>query len=268
MHLWDLQHRIQPFFPEVANGSKWVKREHNVSVTLKRASIIFTGTERGKVEIINAYGLEKERIAVVPLPLPKLESKPSLERNQRLFFYPAQFWPHKNHVTLLKAFAKAKSELKQDLKLVLPGGDKGNLLHVKEEIKKLSLDSSVSLPGFISKDEMRNLFATSALMIYPSMFGPDNLPPLEAIAFECPVAVACVPGANEQYGMAVKYFSPTDVEAIKNLIISAASSKLDFSKEKEEGARLVAERTASSVVVLIERELIKFEGIIWNWKSI
>ena len=36
-------------------------------------------------------------------------------------FYPSHSWPHKNHVNLLKAFARDKSD-RPDLKLVLAGG--------------------------------------------------------------------------------------------------------------------------------------------------
>jgi glycosyltransferase involved in cell wall biosynthesis len=35
---------------------------------------------------------------------------------------------------------------------------------------------------------------------YPSFFGAENLPPLEAFALGCPVIAADMPGAREQLG--------------------------------------------------------------------
>jgi glycosyltransferase involved in cell wall biosynthesis len=40
--------------------------------------------------------------------------------NKKYFIYPASFWPHKNHIRLIKAF-KTFSERNDDFKLVLTG---------------------------------------------------------------------------------------------------------------------------------------------------
>jgi glycosyltransferase involved in cell wall biosynthesis len=65
-----------------------------------------------------------------------------------------------------------------------------------------------------------------------SLFGPENLPPLEAMALGCPVVAADVPGAREQLGDAAIRVPPLDPERI-----AAAVKRLEDSAERD---RLVA----------------------------
>jgi len=43
--VWDLQHRLQPFFPEVGSGDEWQRRENFFSQVLKRAPYVVTATD-------------------------------------------------------------------------------------------------------------------------------------------------------------------------------------------------------------------------------
>src|SRR5207249_1118380 len=56
--VWDLQHRRQPFFPEVSTtGWTWEAREVAYRSSLPRAARIITGTKAGKDEIVAFYGV-------------------------------------------------------------------------------------------------------------------------------------------------------------------------------------------------------------------
>ena len=67
--VWDLQHRQQPFFPEVlALEGAWEPRERAYRSSLPRASRIITGTQTGKNEIVACYGVVPDNVFVVPLP--------------------------------------------------------------------------------------------------------------------------------------------------------------------------------------------------------
>ena len=69
--VWDLQHRLQSYFPEVSAFSEWENRENIYSKILNRAAIIITGTEIGKAEIERFYQIPAERIKVIPLFTPQ-----------------------------------------------------------------------------------------------------------------------------------------------------------------------------------------------------
>ncbi|MFM6269445.1 MAG: glycosyltransferase, partial [Dolichospermum sp.] len=47
---------------------------------------------------------------------------------------------------------------------------------------------------------MTSLYINAFSLAFMSFFGPDNLPPLEAMALGCPVIASKVSGSEEQLG--------------------------------------------------------------------
>jgi len=209
--VWDLQHRLQPFFPEVSiTGWTWDEREQLYSKVLPRATYILTGTEEGKLEIMRFYNIDSERIHVLPLPTPSFcfninncnDIKSNFDSGMPFLFYPAQFWPHKNHIGLLYSLKILKEKYGLYFNLILTGSDKGNLEYIKYMINELDLEDNVKILGFVNLYELIRLYQSAFALVFPSFFGPDNLPPLEAFAFGCPVIASNVSGANDQLGSA------------------------------------------------------------------
>ncbi|MFM6076259.1 MAG: glycosyltransferase family 1 protein, partial [Dolichospermum sp.] len=48
MPVWDLQHRLQAYFPEVSIYGEWESREKSYLNTIRRSTYIVTGTNIGK----------------------------------------------------------------------------------------------------------------------------------------------------------------------------------------------------------------------------
>jgi glycosyltransferase involved in cell wall biosynthesis len=232
--VWDLQHRLQPFFPEVSAKGEWAARERDHAVRLRRAAAVIAGTEAGRREVSLFYQVPEQRIHVLPHPTPRFAleaaaARPGLLDRFRLpsgyLFYPAQFWPHKNHVNLLLALKLLKDQ-GLALPLVLSGSDKGNAATVRELAGKLGLAGQVNLLGFVSVDELAALYRGALCLAYVSLFGPENLPPLEAFALQCPVLAAEVPGSLEQLGDAALLVDATQppriAEALRRMHDDAA----------------------------------------------
>ena len=206
----DLQHRLQPAFPEInIYGWKWNMRERLYYTGLKRCALSVAGTERGCEEIMRFYGLNPERVKSIALPTPSfvLDASASTIKaplpegiKQPYLFYPAQFWPHKNHIVLLKMLKILKEQHELNFSLVFTGSDKGNLSYVKESAKNLGLQENVKFFGFVDQGLLVTLYQNAFALVYPSLFGPDNFPSLEAFALACPVVAGNVPGAEEQLG--------------------------------------------------------------------
>lgn len=226
--VWDLQHRIQPFFPEVSSGKEFISRDRDYNHFLPRATYILTGTEEGKKEISFLYRIPADRIIVNPLAFPQYLSKVRIDITDELkdtglnkngyLFYPAQFWPHKNHVVLLEALNILKSKYNYDLKLVLTGSEYGNMEFIRNRIFELGLENDVLLPGFVSTESILWLYQNAFALVYPSFFGPDNIPPIEAFSVGCPVIAADVCGAGEQLGDAAILVDPRDEYAFADAI--------------------------------------------------
>jgi hypothetical protein len=63
--VWDLEHRKQPYFPEVSTtGWTWSARENVYKALLPRASMVITGTFAGKEEVVRYYHLNPANIMI------------------------------------------------------------------------------------------------------------------------------------------------------------------------------------------------------------
>jgi glycosyltransferase involved in cell wall biosynthesis len=221
--VWDLQHRVQPYYPEVSIEGDWINRESFYLETLRRAAFLVTGTSAGQREIELFFNIPSERIRVIPFATPKFALEaPMLNKtnsenilkkyniSREYLFYPAQFWPHKNHINLLLALKYLKESCDFDLCVVFAGSDKGNLDFVKKKTEELCLSEQVRFTGFIPSDDLILLYQNAFALTYITFAGPDNLPPLEAFGLGCPVIASKVSGAEEQLGEAVILVNPKD----------------------------------------------------------
>ncbi len=231
--VWDLQHRLQPFFPEVSKvGWDWDSRERHYRDILPRATFVLTGTEAGKEELVRFYGVADDRIRLLLHPTPdfalrlKGSSKTTskLKLPKRFIFYPAQFWPHKNHLTLLKALQLLNDKKKLDIHLYLSGSDKGNMKYIKQAAAAMGLADKVHFLGFVSEEDLVHLYKNALALTYVTLFGPENLPPLEAFALGCPVVASRVSGSDEQLGSAAYLVKPTDPAAIAEAVAELAGN--------------------------------------------
>ena len=133
---------------------------------------------------------------------------------------PAAFWAHKNHITLLKAFSIIVHDYEiDDLQLVLAGPDKGNRKYIEEQIKKLGISNQVVILGFIERELIWELYRRAEMLVFPTLLGPNNLPPLEALSVGCPAVISGIEGHRQQFGETVLYFDPFDEKELVSKIL-------------------------------------------------
>lgn len=273
--IFDLQHRIQPYFPEVSEQGEWKHREQHYRKLLQRATTIVTGTETGKAEIERFYQIPPERIKVNPFPTPHFAEHVSEEQNvsviekyhlpQKYLLYPAQFWPHKNHINLLRALHRLRDRFHITLPLVLVGADKGNKGHILQELSRLELSHQVHFLGFMAQEELVALYRSALALAFVSFFGPDNLPPLEAFALGCPVIASDVPGHREQLGDAALFVNPAQPETIALAIKSLVENETLRLNLIQRGSMRAATWTGGNYVETIFSILDEFQTVRNCW---
>ncbi len=116
-----------------------------------------------------------------PLP-PVLGSDPFL-------LYPAITYPHKNHLTLLDAFARVAA-VEPDLHLVLTGGASAGEGEVEERLHRPDLAGRVLRTGRVPAPQLDALFRHAVGVVVPSRYEGFGLPVLEAMARGVPVLAA------------------------------------------------------------------------------
>jgi glycosyltransferase involved in cell wall biosynthesis len=272
--VWDLQHRLQPWFPEVSAGGTWRHRERFYSEFLRRATIIIASNEAGRAEVEHFYQVTGDRIKILPHPTPAFAlnsersdpgtvlKKYSLKENY--IFYPAQFWSHKNHVNLLLAAAELKQKHNLDLPVVFVGSDKGNADYVRNFAAQLKLD--VTFLGFVPLEDLIALYRGAFALAYVTFFGPENLPPLEAFALGCPVVASDVSGGKEQLSDAALLVNARDPSHIAAALKSLHDDP-SLRQSLIEKGRARAERwTAHHFVRSVFSALDEFESVRRCWQ--
>jgi glycosyltransferase involved in cell wall biosynthesis len=206
--LFDLQHRVQPWFPEVSARGRWLFREKSFAPLLMRASLIITPNRAGREELERFYGILPARTCLLPHPTPSFVLRPPDDSGTDVLqkfglepgylFYPAQFWSHKNHVAVLQAAQLLRDVHGITVALVFVGSDRGNRKHVERVASTLRLTRQLRVLGFVERRELIALYRHAQALVYLSHAGPETLPPLEAFALGCPVIASEVSGTREQ----------------------------------------------------------------------
>ena len=131
----DLMHRYEPSFPEVSENGEFERREFHFRETCRWSKGVLVDSEVGKQQLIESYGDSAEqgvRAAVhcAGVYLRSVKGDDSSHRSRyklpkKFFFYPAQFYRHKNHRALIEAIALMKDG-HPDVRLVLVGARERN----------------------------------------------------------------------------------------------------------------------------------------------
>lgn len=227
--LWDIGHRTIPDFPEMRSGrDPWTHREALCRRMLAQASFVITGNDTGAAEATRCFGLDPQKVVSLPFPNPDFtemaEKIPAGLPARPFVLYPAQGWPHKNHHTLLRALALLKQRGATPPDLVLVGSDKGNLDYLRDTARTLGVAEHVHLLGFVSRAELMGLYRRALALVFPSLLGPNNLPPQEAAVLGCPMILSDLPGHREQLGDGALYAAALDAPAWAEAITALASS--------------------------------------------
>lgn len=274
--IWDLEHKTYPFFPEFCSAGAWEQREKRYVRMIEQASIIITGTKVGKSQLVQCYRIPSERIKILPMPTPKFvlnfsscNEKEVLQKYKipsNYLFYPAQFWAHKNHVGLLLSCKLLRDKYNLKLHIVFSGSDQGNQSYVKEMTDELGLSEQIHFVGFITQSEVVALYRNAFALVYLSFLGPDNLPPLEAMALGCPVIASKIPGSEEQLGDAALLCDPKSTEQIAEAIKSLWEDELLRQTLIRRGKELACKWTTRDYVKGIFSTLDEFETMRRSWK--
>jgi len=207
-------HRYEPF-PENSSFFTYHWRERVFNNICKYSEKILVDASMGKKQLLESYQVEPEKVFPIKLIPPKYiyETKipddfdEKIHLPQKYLFYPAQFWEHKNHMGLIEAVFDVK-QICSDVQLVLVGSVKNGYKKVLKGVRDLSLEKNVTFLGYVEEAYLPEIYRRAKAMIYPTFHGPSGIPPLEAMATGCPVAVSNIYALPEQCGDAALYFDP------------------------------------------------------------
>lgn len=221
---WGLPHHHQPecFRPGEA---EWM--DGLFGRGCRKAAMVVTATRWVKQDIIAKYGIEPERIAVIPR-LPRFDHADQfMDRDKALAglpeafaLFPSATWVTKNHIRLIRAIARLRDEHGVSVNLVCTGRtDTPESEQINSEIGRHSLENQVRFLGVVPVERLNTLYKSAKFLVHPSIFEGLGLPLLEAFHNGLPVlasTAACIP---EVVGDAALLFDPFDEADIARALL-------------------------------------------------
>jgi glycosyltransferase involved in cell wall biosynthesis len=211
LHLW---------IPELFDEDTRRARETQYRTFCAQAELVVAMTEWGRQDLAARYGLSPAKLAVIPWA-PVLDAYARHGRPEgaalrarhrlpeRFLLYPAQTWPHKNHLGLLAALDSLR-HAGQEIPLVLTGSSTEHEREVRSAIERLGLDRLVHVLGFVDPGELLALYELCDAVVIPSRFEGWGMPVVEAMRAGAPVACSAVTCLPDIVGDAALLFDPDD----------------------------------------------------------
>jgi glycosyltransferase involved in cell wall biosynthesis len=222
-HPHDLQHR---HLPQFFTRRERIKRDVMLNSFCDQAKLVSVTSSWVKRDLIEQFQLPQEKIAVVPLTgslgaypnptaadLTAATTKFALPR-EGFVFYPAQTWPHKNHLSLIEAIAVLRDRHHLAIPLICSGHQTDHFSRIRRRIEELLLEEQVKFVGFVSPLELQCLYRLCRCVCVPTLFEAASGPLNEAFMAGAPAACSNVTSLPEQAGDAALVFDPHDPREI------------------------------------------------------
>ena len=224
--LHDLQ---EHHYPE---NFSWSQRSWRRSVHARlsrKASRIVCESRYVKSDVVRIFKVADEKVVVIAAsPLRQMAAELSaaeleavrirLGLSSRFVFYPAQFWPHKNHLRLIDAFRQVLVQ-EPELRLVLTGKQRDEYAAVMRAVREAGLGDNVQHLGYIDQTDLQTIYRLAVALVMPSLFESVSIPIYEAFQAGTPVAASGILAIPEQVGDAAVLFDPQSTTAIKEAIL-------------------------------------------------
>jgi glycosyltransferase involved in cell wall biosynthesis len=245
--IFDIQ---QEYFPSNFSFKELTYRKKLTKLTCERADTLITISDFSKQTIIDKYQVESSRIHVTHLDsdstfynsvleVRKEEVRREYDLPDEYFFYPANSWPHKNHLRLIKAYHKLKKSYGVTAKVVFSGAKKERQKDIDRYIKKNDLEKDIIYLGYVRQEDMPYLFANSCITVFPSLFEGFGIPLIEAMRSGVPLVCSRSGSIPEVAADAACYFDGYSVNDIAEVIYKVYSDK-DLQKQLIQAGKLRA----------------------------
>ena len=184
---------------------------------VERADHIICISENTRQDLIEHLGVPADKattihLGVTPLAAPK-QAEPS---EDPYLLFVGQRYSYKNFLPFLDAYSSSAA-LKSDFRVVAVGGTPFTTAEL-EHMATLGLKPGSVAQRNVDDAELGTLYRNAAAFVYPSLYEGFGLPPLEAMANDCPVVSSDASSMPEVIGDAAEYFDPRDIDSMKAAI--------------------------------------------------
>jgi glycosyltransferase involved in cell wall biosynthesis len=240
----------------------------------RRAARVITGTEASRYDLIHAFGLDPDRIAVTPygihsryrqpVPTEAIAQERKRFNDDLLLLFPGAPLPRKNIAFILRVLAQAHPEtVLGKARLLITGATEGEFPQLRDWIAQQGrhLQRRVTWLGRIPDEAMPAIYAAADVVVYPSLYEGFGFPPLEAMAVGTPVVASTASCLPEVLGDAALLVDPMNdaalAQALEQLLCQAQLRAHLVQLGKLRSAQYSWERCAAQTLEIYQQVLKK-----------
>lgn len=215
----------------------------NKRIAIDRADHVICISENTKSDLMRLHGTPASKISVVHLGFDQFTSQevsqqPATLLGKPFLLYVGHRAGYKNFIGFLKAVSNSK-RLLSDFNIVAFGGPEFSAIELKTISDLGFLENQVQHKS--GNDELLGSFySTARAFVYPSFYEGFGIPPLEAMAHQCPVISSNASSMPEVIGGAGEYFNPADIDEMRRAIEEVVYSDTRIDLLKKAGTERLA----------------------------
>jgi glycosyltransferase involved in cell wall biosynthesis len=238
------------YYGHIDQAVRWTDHIISVSESTKRDTVQHLGVPEDKITVVH------EAANPIFRPVDREEAKEQVRNRHGIdapyVLFVSTIEPRKNVPTLLRAMWQLRRCYKEDVQLVLAGGQGWLVEDVFAVVAELKLEPCVRFLGRVSSEELLYLYNAAELLAHPAFYEGFGLPPLEAMACGLPVVVSNVASLPEVVADAGLLIDPQDVDELTVAMWRVLNDTALGAEMREKGLRQAArfswERAASETL--------------------
>lgn len=200
------------------------RARYRLPLMARRATLIIVPTLSVRNEVGRHLGISLEKVRVVREaarrsfgPVSNAQSiavKKRLGVEEQFILFVGTIEPRKNVITLLRAFEEIVKANNLRVQLVLAGKPGWLTEEFFAHLAQSRARERILLTGYLQDEELKALYSSCLMMVFPAIYEGAGLPPLEAMACGAPVITSDTPAIAEMVADAARLFPPLDHHAL------------------------------------------------------
>lgn len=220
LSIHDIQHI---HYPKNFKYFELRSRQFAYDLSIKYAHSIQASSNFIKNDLLKNFKfLKKKKIPVIREGIDikkfKVNRKIKSILANKYLFYPAQLWPHKDHLTILKALKKL--DKKYNISIIFTGEKLSAYKKIRDFVVSNNLNRRVHILGLVKFEKLKNIYEQSFSIIVAAKYESSSLPILEAAKLGSSI-IASDTQPNKELAkfLRIKLFKVSNPESLKDAIL-------------------------------------------------
>lgn len=260
-------------YPETHEEQNVARARRLLPVAAQRATMVLSPTDAIRHEINQHLKVPLDKIAAIHEASRECFTRAPSEAIQRtkkkygvgekFLLYVGTIEPRKNLITLVLAFEQVFSR-HGDLQLVIAGRRGWIVEELFNYVSRSAIAKNVIFTGYLTDEELRDLYSGCHVFISPSLYEGFGLPPLEAMACGAPVIASDIASHREVLAGNARLVSPHDFGGLKDSILELLEDAEKRERLSQSGVACARQfswaKTAAAVRDVYEEARRRFTG--------